>query len=315
MYGVCKQMSVKSNQSNLNHNYLINRIAVFLLLFFIPLYVYSEDSEKEEAIENFNNLLSLKLTAIYNFMMFEQSSQKQSYYTNRPLDVGIELGIKNISAGFSTSVPFLYDRNYEKSRSYDFSFNRYAKISYSNAYFKYYSGFNDRSEYNFDLRIFNLGYSNIFTFNRDHSIRSAYILDQKQNVSNGSFLLGGGIFFTAIRSESDYLNEYSESVNAFYFGPIAGYSYTFVLPANFFINVLATAGINLVISGGEAFFGAQALPRVSLGYHGKKWSINAWGNFTYLLNSYNEILDYNLMTGNIGISFIRRFITIKPKLP
>jgi len=277
---------------------------IFLLcLFLAPLNVYSE----EAVIENFRNLLFVKFTSTYNFIVLEQIPQEQSYYTNRPVDVGFGIGVKNIFAGFSMSLPFGYDSSYEKSSSFDLNFNRYAKNNYSNGFMKYYSGFNDGIEFSYELRIINLGYSKIFVFNDEHSIRSAYNLDQKQNISNGSFLLGGGMFFSSIKSDSSALVDYSDSLNAFYTGPIFGYSYTIVFSNNFFINMLAAAGLN-IINSGEFSYGIQALPKISAGYHSKKWSANIYSNCVYLINQHNEALDYNLFSGNIGLSYIRRLL-------
>jgi hypothetical protein len=283
---------------------IIKRLLGLFLLFFI---VINADTQEQTIIE-FKNLITLKGSLDYNFLIFDQSSLDHGFLTNRPLDFGIGIGIFNFSIDFSFSIPFLYDQNYKKSQSFDFSVNRFFKnTGFIYSFFKYYNGFNDRSDNNIDLKILDMGFTYEHILNKNHSIRSVYVLDCRQTVSNGSFLIGGGIFFSSIKSEYKELNNYSERQNAFYFGPNFGYSYTWIMQENFFFNILSTFGINCIRSNGEFTFGLQALPKLSLGYHSKTWSANIYSNFSYLLAQYKTENEYNLLSGNIGLSFIKRF--------
>ena len=294
------------------------KIHVLLLLFFIAVTIHAREDntgEPEEPaapagppIVKLRNLLTFKTSLEYNFMAFEQTSQDYSFRTNRPWDVGIGLGIKNIFLGFSFSVPFLYDRNFDKSQSFDFSFDRYNKKSFTSGFVKYYDGFNDRIEHDIDLRILNIGASHEWITNNMHSLRSAYALDTRQTVSNGSFLIGLGAFFSSIHSESSKLSNYAKRQNTFYFGPNFGFSYTWVMSDNFFINVLSTFGFNHIINDGKFSIGFQALPRFSIGYNRKWWSLNLYSNYTYLLDKYSREYEYNLLSGTIGLAYTFRFL-------
>ena len=291
----------------------VSLVCALLLLLFASMTAQAQadnvEEQEEPEIVKFKNLISIKTSLGYNYMIFQQMSPVALYQTNRPLDFGIGLGIKNIFLGYSMSIPFLYNHNFKKSQSLDFHLNYYRKEKwFSNGYIKYYNGFNNRTDFdNIDLKILNIGYLHEFITNQDHSIRSVYTLDGKQSASNGSFLIGGGLFFTSIQSGYDMLDDYAERQNAFYFGPNFGYSYTFVTRNNFFLNVLATLGACGIVSGGEFSVGLQILPRVSAGYHSKTWSMNVAATFSHLLDSYNEEMEYSLISGDINIAFVKRF--------
>jgi len=284
----------------------VKKLCVFLPLLLVSM---AGNAQEEPAVVKYNNLLTNKASLGYNFMFFEETSPTYSFQTNRPWDFGVGIGIKNISFGFTFSIPFLYDQNYEKSQSFDVSFNHYNKHkNFSSGYIKYYNGFHSDADGDIDLRIFNIGISHEFVFNKNHSLRSVYNLDERQTISNGSFLFGGGLFFSSIRSDSSVLSNYSERQNTFYFGPNLGYSYTWVFQSNCFINALSTFGLNTLISNAGYSVGMQVLPRFSFGYHGKTWSANIFVNYSLLIGGYGTEFEYHLLSGNVGLSFIKRFL-------
>lgn len=278
----------------------------FAFLFLLPFF-YISGNAQEPAVVKFNNILTLNVSMNYNYMVYEQSSLDHSLQSNRPWDFGVNIGFLNISLGFSFSVPFLYDQYHEKSQSYDISFNNYNDKSFTSGYIRYYSGFNNGVDKNIDLKIFSMGISWAYVFNEDHSIRAVYNLDRKQTVSNGSFLIGGGLSFSSINSTSSLLSNYKKEQNTFYSGPNIGYSYTWILGGDFFINVLSTIGANYVLNNWKLSAGFQASPKFSVGYHSKYWSLSVYSNYSYIIAGFDTELEYNILSGNIGLSIIRRF--------
>jgi hypothetical protein len=288
----------------------VKKLFVFSVLLFISITGNAETVySREPTVVKFNNLLSTRFTLGYKLMFFQETTpQESSYQTNRPLDIGGGIGIKNIFINFSFSVPFLYDSNYRKSPSLDFDFNHYYKDKFfTTGFIKYYGGFYNNTVGNIELQIVTLGLSQEFLLNRDHSLRSVYNLDEKQTRSNGSFLLGAGAFLTAI--QSDTLDNYNKNQRTIHLGPNFGYSYTWVFKNNLFINVLSTFGVNLLISmnGKNVAAGFQTLPRFSFGYHGKTWSANMYITYSLLMGGMMTDMEYNLLSGNIGLTFIKRF--------
>jgi len=283
---------------------------LFLLLLIVFINIYAEETPEADQppIENYRNLLYLRVTTTYNFISFKQASEENMFFTNRPWDFGMGFGVKNIFAGFSFSIPVGYDKEFARSSSYDFNFNRFSKKNnYSNAFLKYYKGFNNREDY-VDLSLLKLGLTQTFILNKNHSLRSVYVLDRRQTVSNGSFLVGGGMYFSSIHSESILLQDYYVRLNTFYLGPNFGYSHTFVIADHFFINAYGVGGINLLISGWDFAYGLQAMIKLSFGYHSTKWSGNIYADYSYLINRMEKPTDNDSLSGKIGISYIRRFL-------
>ena len=262
---------------------------------------------QESNILKFDNTFTLKLLTKLNSLVFEDGLNNHEFETNRPLDIGIGFGYKDFSFDFYMRTPFLYNQDYSKSQSFDVgSIYFYEDSCYFDGYIKYYNGFIDNTGKEINLKIYNIGVSGEYIFNKDHSIRSVYNLDRKQLESNGSFLIGGGIFIISINSDNDYINDYYDRKIIYYFGPNIGYSYTFIIVDNFFINLLFTFGINCIINKEEVSFGLQTFPKLSFGYHGKTWSMNIYAN-AYLLNDYIKEDEGNVITEEtIGIVFSKR---------
>jgi hypothetical protein len=281
------------------------RTALFILLFLISALCYAQQ-EQEENITVFRSIFKLRLSADYKFMFFVQPASYSMYQTTRPLDLGIGFSIFGFTLGISFSVPIQHPQESSDAFSLDINFNNYWRDnSYTYGYIKYNSDFYSNDKDDIGLSIFHTGISHEVILNKNHSIRSAYILDRKQSVSNGSFLIGGGIFYTVIRSDSVY-NE-DDKLKLIYFGPNFGYSYNWIIKENFFINVLSVFGVDLLINDGKISYALQALPRISAGYHGNTWSANVYGHFPNLIVYPGNKTEFNLISGNIGTLFVKRF--------
>jgi hypothetical protein len=266
---------------------------------------------QESSILKFEDLFSLKLSTKYNFLGFSQNLEDDKIRSNRPLDLGIGLGYKDFSFMCNINVPFLYDRDYLKSKSVDFSItNFFGESIYFDSRIKYYEGFHDESENQInderDSKIFLAGISGEYIFNKNHSLRSVYNLDRRQPVSNSSFLVGGALYFSSIYVNKESLDE-PDKRHSFYFGPNFGYSYNWIIKDNFFVNILLVLGINGVITDGIFNFNFQSLPKLSFGYHSRTWSMNLCIDYNALIYFKNHGSEYNVNSGMSGINFSKRF--------
>jgi hypothetical protein len=276
----------------------MNKTCLFIVLLLFIVFIEGH-AEEEGVIIKYDSLLSLTASSNYNFMVFQPSSANDFFHTNRPWDIGIKLGIWKFSIGFSYSFP----SKFKESQAFEITLdNVTSDRHYSYGYFKYYRGFNNGGNNYIDLRLISAGLSYEFLFNRNHSLAAAYTLDRKQTVSNGSFIAGFGVFFNSIKFAS------APNQNEFYFGPNAGYSYTFVIN-DFYVNLLATVGAGGVLNKGEFSLGLQALPKIAIGYHTEKWSANINSTLSYLMIKPGAALQHSVITGNIGAAFIYRFIS------
>ena len=283
-----------------------------LLVVFFILFISVSGFSGESAVENFGNIVSVKFFTAYNFMVYAQDSLDYTLYSNRPLDLGTGIGVLNVSVDISISIPFIYDYNHKRSRSFELNIHHYTKNNnYTYGYFEYYEGFNNRSKQNFELSILNAGLIYTYVFNKNHSIRSAYNLDRRQTVSNGSFLLGGGLFFRSMISPDPLLNQYSSRTNYYYLGPSVGYSHTFIISNNFFLNTYTTLGVNLltfrVQDDWTASLDLQPVQKFSIGYHRKRWSANFFFDILYSSNRFSSVTEYDLISGSAGLVLVFRF--------
>jgi hypothetical protein len=284
----------------------LNKLFSFLFLTIILM----NGNAQESSVLKFENLFSLKLSMKYNFLSFSQPLDDYELKSNRPSDLGIGFGYKDFSFTFSINIPFLYDRDYLKSKSFDLNFTRFFGESiYFDGHIKYYDGFHyeEKNQINtgIDSKMFLTGISGEYIFNKNHSLRSVCNLDRKQLISNGSFLIGGEIFFSSISIKNELIN-YVDKQNVFYFGPNFGYSYTWIIKDKFFVNILMVLGINGTITDEIFNFNFQALPKLSFGYHGKTWSINLFHNYNVLIYHKNYTDKYNVHSGISSINFSKR---------
>jgi hypothetical protein len=272
---------------------------------------------QESAVLRFDTMFTIKGTLKYNFMQFDQDiSANNKITSNRPLDLGIGFGYKDFSFGFSVNIPFLYDQNVSKSNSFDFGFNCFFRNAlFFEGLIKYYEGFHTEqftlngAEYGGEvgLKIIMSGISGEYLFNKEHSLRGIYNLDRKQRISNASFILGGGVFYSALYSDDAYVDENNYNQHTIYFGPNAGYSYIWILSNNFFLNILCILGINGSVKNNEFYFGFHALPKFAFGYHGVNWSFNAVITNTLLIAMQKIEFDNIINSGACSITFSRRF--------
>lgn len=279
---------------------MLTRVVVFLLFFgFISVNANARKTE----VSNFDNLFTLKFSLNNSFANYAQEKFGYEFYSNRPADIGVGFGYKDFSLGFSINIPQMYDEDYSKSKSFDVNGNYFFKDSaVFNGYIKKYNGFYNDYAHNIDAKILTFGFSGEYIFNKNHSPRSAYNLDRRQSVSNGSFLIGGGVFFTSI----DLDDGVPISSKELHFGPNFGYSYTWVIKNNFFINAAIVMGINGIKDNEDFSFGMHYLPKIAMGYHGETWSANIFGGASALMNNIHRSDAYILFSGTYGIVFSKR---------
>ncbi|GMO24553.1 MAG: hypothetical protein Ta2B_03970 [Termitinemataceae bacterium] len=277
--------------------------------------VFIETIDRIDTIVPFDQKLVLSLSGKYNIGIFQQ--QASSYRTDKPWDIGFGIRYKNLAA--RAYIPITL-----KSDSFDIAVNFYLKEMYYEAFVKRYTNFylkndNETGEHkNTGLDIMSSGIMAGWIHNyKNHSLRSVFTLSEKQTVSSGSFLYGLGVFYTSILFNSstnhlpqnENMTRYNERQHIVYFGPTAGYSYTWKLPHDMFLNVGINAGANLgvPINNTSILFIPQINPKITFGHHNASWSINAvMGCNTSILLWDNDNFDI-LVPATMSVTFSKRF--------
>jgi hypothetical protein len=258
----------------------------------------------EENIQSFDNKFSLSVLSKYNFVQFLYDDSKTAQ-SNRPVDIGFKFSYKNLTLGFNICIPFTYSKEYNESASLDIQLNYCNDYVYTEAVFKYYDGFHSGNNA-VVLELFSGGFFGEYILNKNHSLRSVYALDRLQTVSNGSLLLGGNFFATSI--ESSEIESYVNKTAYMYFGPNAGYSYTWVLENNYFINIFLVLGADLCVTNTQRYsFTPHMLSKFSVGKHNNLWSINFELEANYVSFSEKFIMPDSLFNSSACVTVTRRF--------
>ena len=276
-------------------------------------------------VQNYKQKLTLSgfLGREFAFIIVNSPTEELSYLPNNPLKLGLGLSWKNtiLSVAGGYGFDFMRDRKKGKTESLDLQYHHYDRKFIFDFYAQHYKGFymeeEDRPENDIelcpDLVFRQLGLNAHYVFNNKRfSYKAAYVQNEKQVRSAGSFLLGGGVSWTRIDSEGSFLYNERSSLDNFQFGVDIGYAYNWVVNPRWLINGSITGGIRF---GSEKIstFGKEklkvyptALPRLSVIYDREKWALA----FTFVNNTsfpaFSEDDNITLLTGMFRLSYIRR---------
>jgi hypothetical protein len=261
----------------------------------------------EDTIVPFAEKIALNFSGKYNMGIFYQ--QSAGYSTDKPWDIGLGIRYKNLEAQAYIPISFNDD-------SFDLALNFYFKKMYYETYIKRYTSFYINSDdetakhENARLDIMSSGIMAGWIHNyENHSLRSVFSLSEKQTASSGSFLYGFGVFYSSIYSQNMAMPRYNERQHIVYFGPTAGYSYTWIFKHGIFLNLALNLGANLGININDTktLFIPQINPKISLGHHNTSWSINAVMGCNASLLLW-DIGNFDTITpATMGITFSKRF--------
>ena len=177
-----------------------------------------------------------------------------------------------------------------------------------------------------DLWVFSLGGSVHYIFNSDKlSVKAAYLRNQIQKKSAGSFAAGLFLYKDRVGSEQGFIPPELpialrqsldlKEFDAFTIGVSAGYIYTFVLQSNFFLNLSGFPGI-----GYRRFelktlddnhrsintLGVQLIARSAVGYEFKHFYLGL--TMSVILRNFSyDVSEVNLGTGQVRLTIGKRF--------
>jgi hypothetical protein len=270
--------------------------------------MFSLNLEKtySENIVRFDENFALNFFGNYNVGMFIHNyNSENGYSTNEPWDIGIGLRYKEFSA--QILIPLSFD-----IKSFDLDLNLYFEKLHYEIFYKHYPDFYTKGDSNnIGLDVMSAGIKADWVQDyENHSLSSVFNLDKIQNISTGSFIYGFGVFYSSIQSNNETLNYYRERQNFVYFGPSAGYSFTWIFRHNVFLNLSLNVAANLGINSSmdnKILFIPQIEPNIVIGHHNRTWSINikTMCNSTILLWGEDNFAMLGLATATI--MFSKRF--------
>lgn len=265
------------------------------------------------------------------------SGYKLLYRANTSINMGIGATYRwatlNLAYGFGFLNP---DQGRGKTKYLDLQFHGYGRKFSLDVLGQFYSGFyltprgmgTTEGKYYVrpDIDVGVVGASAQYIFNyRQFSYRAAFLQNEWQKKSAGSFLLGAEWFTGRTKSDSSIvpvsidptpMNDGITRVAFIEAGPNAGYAYTYVYRQNYFITGAASVSLDLGWytiennTGRETTFGINpnSLFRISGGYNSEQWafSILAVSN-AMRLPKFDIDKTAKLRTGNVRVNVCYRF--------
>lgn len=169
-----------------------------------------------------------------------------------------------------------------------------------------------------DMRLQNLSANYFYIFNNERfSFRSAFVLDERQLESAGSFLLTGSFGWTKASADSSFIPTYDtlgfrpeayyHSMDFYTLACTPGYAFNWVHRKGYYLTFGVSSMAGLLYYQGEAenseinnwSYFIKGIGRASVGYHGKRWVVGAslsgdlQANNTRFVQYRTSILDLN----------------------
>ncbi len=258
-------------------------------------------------VEDYTGLFTARIFLLFEnaSLLIRASDYEVSKIVYRP-NVNVRIGIagfwKWFGLGLSIDNPFYKtDRTaYGKTSTLDFRINAYGRALageiFLQRYKGYYLSFPEKPEGTHyiipDMQTFSFGISGYWVYNsKRFSIRAAFIQNERQKKSAGSFMIRPSFLYYQISSSNglipaemayDYHIPVSNSIKRgeiYSVGLSPGYAYTLVFLKNFYLTAVVFPGVaaqfssfgNDMTGTSESEFVFQLSGRFALGYNSSKW--------------------------------------------
>jgi hypothetical protein len=319
---------------------------VLLLLIGCTIHVYPWDENAPDSscqyIEDLTDQLILRLYTLtkYNSLEIINPTGRMIMRPNGNTNIGVGFNYKGLGLGVAFGRPLSQSsiNKYGLTNRFDMQVSMYGEHIGLDGFIQWYQGYYMANPSDFiewdkpyypqvrDLEIFSIGGNAFYLFNRKKfSYKAAYLRNEIQKRSAGSFSTGIFFYHDMVRSENGFIPaELPNSIrtdfdlkefDATSIGISAGYQHTFVIIGNLFINFQLTPGIGYrrlsakSLDGGSGIVNKaawQILGRTALGYEFTHFYIGAMGSI--ILRSYEyKGYEVDLGTEQFRITVGKRF--------
>ena len=325
---------------------------ILILLLFLPArhseaqaFRWLETENDSSYISDYTGDLTVRLYGSRKFTSYQLSDgqRRLTYRPNGPFNLGFGFNYKFLGLNIGLNFPFINTSDlYGKTKFLDLQSHLYLRKLVIDFYGQYYKGYylantallpdlRGAAVYiRPDLFTVNAGLSVQYIFNdRRFSFRSAYLQNEYQKKSSGSFLAGGDLHTLFIRGDSSVVpasmlrsgffdrDRFTRS-NVYCITANAGYAYTFVLKKHYFLTLSGHGGLGMNYTMLENPLQAERAE----GVHGQlntTWRIAAgYNSEQYFAGVHYVAISMRSNTpipsavqefgaGNLRISFARRF--------
>lgn len=263
-----------------------------------------------------------------------------SYHPNTSFNLGAGITYHNLSLKLGYGFGFLNkDSAKGKTKYLDLQTHIYSPKWITDLYGQLYKGYHLYPEglaaepgkdyyYRGDIRVSLFGISLFHVFNYTRfSYRAAFVQNEWQKKSAGTFLAGAETFYGIVKADSNLIprsiaNNNTDNninkINYFSIGPGVGYAYTEVLLQHIFFTGSLTGNLNFILvndhaklnNGSRFSINPSTRFRVSTGYNGRTWNVSAnWVSGYLPFKGTDKERIYIFNTGNYRFIVAKRFNT------
>lgn len=293
-------------------------------------------------IEDLTHLLSLKLFTLTksNALDIIYENERVTLRPNGNTNLGIGFNYKSLGLSLSFGKPLTQSSidKYGNTNRFDVQVSYFGRRIGFDGFLQGYKGYymanpNDFMEWEesyypqvSDLSVLSLGGNFFYLFNsKEFSYKAAYIRNEVQKQSAGSFSLGLFFYHDQVKSSTGFVpQELPDSIlsdfdlkefDATSIGVSAGYQYTFVFGENLSINLQLTPGLGYrglsakALDGGSGIVNKaawQVYGRASIGYEFKHFYLGAMASTILRSFTYKDY-KVDLGTEQFRIMIGRRF--------
>ncbi|GHT49830.1 hypothetical protein AGMMS49982_04010 [Bacteroidia bacterium] len=245
-------------------------------------------------------------------------SDEKRYVPNSPLNIGASLAVKNIILDLGYKLGLTLDKTKGKTQSLDIQLHQYGRHFLMDIFVQMYKGFYSQDDVSHKIEIYpnlsawQVGAEGTYLCNGNKFSAKPFTQWQRQLKSVGSFVVGGGAYWSKIDLSDDMSVAEKKQLNNVQIGINAGYAYTRVINPHWQMSGVITAGLNFgnetdLLRNKEITIYPTGLLRGALGYHKADWGIAllvlAHNNSLYV--SKNNPL--NLTSLNVKIAYTKTF--------
>lgn len=280
---------------------------------------------------------SKKYTSLY--LEGKENVRTLHYRPNTPVTLGVGATYRILSLNVGLGLQFLNPNKDEKGKTkyLDLQSHLYAPKWVIDLFGQFYKGYYtvpkgyaspDQNKFYVrpDIKVNMIGVSAYRLVNGERlSYRAAFLQNEWQKKSAGSFLFGGEIYTGVTKGDSalvpvalnDYYGQFGIYKTTFTeFGPGIGYAYTLVVKKHFFAtaSVTVTGDLSFVkeVSALRTTNHTSFTPNLSLrsvlGYNSDKWALTmSWVNTNTNLRGASTNNQYLIRTGNFRFTVAKRF--------
>lgn len=262
----------------------------------------------------FEKKWSIRGLVDYNYFSQSTEGYDKTMRSNRPVEIGLGLGYKDFVLDVRYALPFTASKSNSSAANFDFASSFFPKSLWIDTWLNICSGFNAGGQdttditdtiVSLDLTLVNYGAKVLYITNPLHTPRAPYFLDRRQKTSGYSFMVGGSIQRTRLRSRDSIPNFKDRTVD--YIGPVEGVSYTYLFANSlYFVNVTGLLGEYLSYQEQKDKFGyaQNASIKAAYGYIGDNWAWNITLGYEATIGFINQETQTH---GFFKILGIRRF--------